>query len=267
LRKFQADQIITASSYLAGSAGEWRVLAQGIDQGSIAPHHLSQDSKAQFLFAIRCIKEIAEGLSLVATKAAAGRAFDISLEILSPDRRFGSFELRKLVSQAELVVHPLRDELETIFFLSLDAKHSAFYSSDSIFGQNVDKAFPSASFEIRDAGKCRALGCWTASVVHLMRAVETALNSLAKHLNVTPDQNWNKALDQIDAKLKEVTKSKDGATAEQWASEASAHLRAIKNAWRNHAAHGKARYEEGEAVAIFENVRFLLSTLAKRIVE
>lgn len=149
----------------------------------------------------------------------------------------------------------------------LPSKHAGFYAAKPHFGEAVDDAFPSAAQEIGDAAKCRALGQWTACVLHLMRALEPALNALAGYVAVQPDQNWNTALNQIDAKLRAITKANDGAEAEQWASEASAHFRTVKNAWRNHAAHGRARYNEDEAVAIFDNVRFLMTTLAGRLSE
>ena len=101
--------------------------------------------------------------------------------------------------------------------------------------------------------------------MHLMRATEEPLRALAEWAGVDVGQNWNNALNQIDSRLKERTKTAHGADEEQWASEASAHLRAIKNAWRNHAAHGLARYDEQDAVAIWSNVQSLMQTLAKKL--
>ena len=159
-------------------------------------------------------------------------------------------------------------QMQSRLVFSIDNAHSKFLTSDAPpFGELVDDAFPSAAQEIADAANCLALGMWTACVLHLMRALEPALTALAKSVDVEPEQNWNKALNQIDAKLREVSRSRDGAEAEQWASETSAHFRTIKNAWRNYAVHGRARYNEGEAVAIFNNVSFLMQTLAGRLAE
>jgi hypothetical protein len=83
----------------------------------------------------------------------------------------------------------------------------SFYSPTTpLFGDAVADAFPAAEQEITDAGKCRAAGLWTASVMHLMRAIEEPLNSLAQWLGAETGQNWNTALNQIDAKLRALNK-------------------------------------------------------------
>jgi hypothetical protein len=157
----------------------------------------------------------------------------------------------------------MRDDLESELFVMISHSNKRYYEqTEPLFGEAVNVAFPTASLEIADAGKCRAFGRWTACVMHLMRALETPMNALAKRYDVKPGQNWNTALNEIDAALKSVTKSTVGPDAEQWASEASAHLRLIKNAWRNHAQHGNARYDEEQAVAIWGNVDSFMRTLA-----
>lgn len=167
-----------------------------------------------------------------------------------------------------MLVSAFHDEMEARLLFVVEPGQAEYYSDEArLFGEAVEDSFPSASQEISDAGKCRALGRWTACVLHLMRALEPALNALAAHVDVAPDQNWNNALNQIDAKLKAITKATNGSADEQWASEASAHFRVIKNAWRNHAAHGRARYDKEQAVAIYDNVRSLMRTLAGKLAE
>ena len=70
----------------------------------------------------------------------------------------------------------LRDELSlsTVFVISAD-KVRYFQTNDPLFGAEVDGKFPSAAFEIAEAGKCLALERSTAAVFHLMRALEVAI--------------------------------------------------------------------------------------------
>jgi hypothetical protein len=267
LFQFEAANMIAASSFLTGCAGEWKAVVQIMNSGRVHSHPLSEHTRVNFLKSIERIRDASNELSMVATNAAAIRAFEYCLPLLAQDRPYSARDLDMLVSHAERIVLPFNDETRARLFFIIDSKHSDFFSDTGTFGDAVEDAFPSASPEIVDAGKCRALGRWTACVLHLMRALEPCLNELATYVGVDTGQNWNTALNQIDAKLKAITKSTDGVEAEQWASEASAHFRVVKNAWRNHAAHGRARYNEDEAVAIFNNVQFLMRTLASRLSE
>ncbi len=65
----------------------------------------------------------------------------------------------------------LRDELSlsTVFVIPAD-KARYFQTNATLFGAEVDGKFPSAAFEIAEAGKCLALERNTAAVFHLMRA-------------------------------------------------------------------------------------------------
>lgn len=73
--------------------------------------------------------------------------------------------------------------------------------------------------------------------------------------------------DEIESKLRAISKSTHGAEDEQWAAEAASHFRAIKNGWRNHAMHGRSFYDEERSTEIFEAVRSLMRNLADRLSE
>lgn len=127
--------------------------------------------------------------------------------------------------------------------------------------------FPSASYDIAEAGKCIALGRWTAVVMHSMRVLDVGLTALARQYGLEADRNWNQTLNQIEAKTREVAKRTHGDEGEQWAAEAATHLRFVKNAWRNHAMHPKEKYDEERAVAIFEHSADFMKHLAKKLSE
>lgn len=147
------------------------------------------------------------------------------------------------------------------------SKHAAFYADGAHFSEAVDEAFPSVIYDVAEAAKCRALGRWTACVMHVMRVLEIGLGALAKHLGVEEDGNWNTVLNEVESKAREIGKRTHGKEAEQWAAEAGTHLRFIKNAWRNHAMHPLEKYDEERAVAIFDNARSFMQHLATRLSE
>jgi hypothetical protein len=148
-------------------------------------------------------------------------------------------------------------------FLQIPPKHRVYLEDVASYSE-LAVAFPDAIEDLREAGNCRALGRWTASVMHLMRALEVGLTYLASNTGVTHEDNWNSTLNLIEKKLREVRKNIDGRQAEQWAAEAGTHLRFIKNAFRNYAMHPLARYDEDDAVSIFDNTVVFLNHLSKR---
>lgn len=260
------EKFLPPISYMAAAISEWKVLQQL--EGHMVPQALSFEVRVGFLKSAEILKETAQALTMTTTTAVIEDSFDDIVAQLSLNRPLSAYELQKITSFGEKVLSVFMAEARSRQFVTLAAGHAAFLSpSTPLFGDAVDDAFPAASLEISDAGRCRAAGLWTASIMHLMRGLEDALNSLASYVGIDIGQNWNTALNQIDAKLKERGKSLFGPDEEQWAAETSAHLRAIKNAWRNHAQHAHARYNEEEAVSIWNNVQSLLQTLARRLNE
>jgi len=174
--------------------------------------------------------------------------------------------LDTLIAGLEGLLRIVIDEAESRKFYTLKTKaESDHASADDLFGQAVVGAFPTAVFDIEEAGRCLAFELWTAAVMHLMRALEPALVALSRHVGVDAGPNWNQTLDQIEKQLRQVTRREDGAEAEEWASEAGAQLRFIKNAWRNRAMHSGTIYDERRARTIFETTRSLMQHLAEKL--
>ena len=63
---------------------------------------------------------------------------------------------------------------------------ASYYEHPQLFGQDVSRHFPSAKFDIREAGSCLALGRNTACVYHLARATQIALRCLCRDLGCAP---------------------------------------------------------------------------------
>lgn len=266
MKKIDTNTLLKPMSYIGGAISEWRLLQQL--EGHIAPAMIPMETRVGFLKSVEFLKDTAQALSMHTSTKVIAMGWDDALELLAINRPLRVHELQRLVSFGEQVSTAFIAESSSSALIALNAGHARYFDSDSpLFGEEVDDAFPTASAEIIDAGKCRAAGLWTACVMHLMRAVEPGLASLARFLDVVPDQNWNSALNQIEAKLREMRKANAGTEGEQWASEAVLQLRAVKNAWRNHAMHGRVRYNEEEAIRIFDSVKYLMQALASRLTE
>ena len=163
------------------------------------------------------------------------------------------------------------DELEgkAIYYVS---DHVELLSDSPLFGDEVDRAFPSAQYDISEAGRCLALRRSTACVVHLMRALEVALENLANELGMSPTtENWHTVLDEIEKEIKSRNKHTHG---QKWKDEdepyfakAATHFRMIKNAWRNHAMHARDKYTAEEAEEIYGSVRSFMRHLSARLSE
>ena len=179
-------------------------------------------------------------------------------------------------------------ELSKRRFLRVDVDRGAFVDNDELFGLDVKSHFPSATFDIREAGNCLAATNNTAAVFHLMRAVEWALRALCVDLGFrrvrkqnkktgrvtyTPLgwSDWETLLNQLKNRVTERIAKKSRGPKKQLYQEfyypALQDIEGIKEAWRNHVMHTRREYSPDDAEAIFSHVRRLMEKLATRISE
>lgn len=181
-------------------------------------------------------------------------------------------DTKALISAVDELSDRITDELQGFHFFEVSADKVAYYEPAApLFGDLVELSFPSASPEIQEAGKCFALGRYSATVYHLMRALEVGLQCMAKPHGVTfINTNWQNVLDQIEKHvnaMSSVTHGPDWKTQQQFFSEACVHFRMLKNAWRNYAMHLHERYDEERALEIWQSVRAFMRHLAKELQE
>ena len=161
-----------------------------------------------------------------------------------------------------------RDESDLIKMFSLEPENAKYYESDEpLFGSEVSSVFPSATYDISEAGSCLAVERWTACVFHLMRALEHGLHAMAESLGVPGDcsvEQWKVIIDRIEKRIKQIDDGKrfpDKQAILQRYSEAAADFRYFKNAWRNHVSHVKEKYGKRDATRIFEHVRSFMQSV------
>ena len=165
-----------------------------------------------------------------------------------------------------------QDEFDQNIFLSIPSLSAPYYSPEGpLFGKLVEERFPAAAYEIREAGKCRALGRHTACVFHLMRAFEVSIRAVARCLSI-PDplkpaeRNWGIILRSIKAEIDRRwptalhRQGGDGHTFEAL----YASLDAVKNPWRNATMHVEGKYTAEEAQRIWSATESFMRALASR---
>ncbi|MBS0234399.1 MAG: hypothetical protein JSR99_13050 [Proteobacteria bacterium] len=164
-------------------------------------------------------------------------------------------------------VRELRSRIETEFESKLMFCMSDTYSkywptpqtqSDAPAAFLAEK-FSESAYDLESASRCLALEQGTASVLHLMRAMESAVQKLAAKLGVGKvEKEWGKLLSDIGGKIELMPKgdSRDG-----W-SEVHANLYHVKQAWRNKTMHPLEKYTPDEASEVFEACKVFMRHLA-----
>lgn len=182
-----------------------------------------------------------------------------------------STDPKELSILSDNLMQNLIAELTSKVFLVIPEEHAEFYrQSEPPFGETVASVFSEAEYDIRHASRCIALNEWTATVFYLMRAVELALQALAERLKIK-DVNikeWAKLLQDIDRVLlamrqKRRTAKRDSAL--QFYSQARASIAGFNEAWRKHVMHSRGKYDEDEAVTIYQHVKALMQQLASGV--
>jgi hypothetical protein len=170
--------------------------------------------------------------------------------------------------------HRLVDEMGATLFLALDFRKSDLYkeADKQPFGAAVATAFPSAAFDIEEAGRCLALERNTAAVLHCMRILEVGLNTLAAALNVPfNERNWGNIIPEIISEIgkrdKAATRGSAWRKESPFYAEAATQFGFVRNAWRNHAMHIRDKYDEERARRIYDHTRDLMKHLATKLHE
>ncbi len=247
---------------IAGGLGKIEGINTRLDSNQLA-EPVNDDVRTNFLGRFRywrdeCLKlglgMSAKVIDRIVTKLATGQMTNGELGELCNDLRVR-----------------LGDEMELRKFFSIEPDKQDFYQGSEFFGTDVEKAFPSAHFDIEESGRCLAFERWTASVSHLMKVLEIGLGTLAKDIGVSAEkENWQRIINDINKKIKEKDDKPDADWKEkkQFYYESALQFQYIKDAWRNHVMHArKIVYDEERATSIYQHVKEFMNTLAERLHE
>ncbi len=268
LGNLQNWQVISLLEILEVSGGNyWRIsgiIGQLIIKLEMAEHYggqLKDDALKALGDSVADVADEADRMGLRSTRQQAQRIMQyVCNDKWQKTTGVLQSELRRLLGELH---QRMADELADRQFLCLPPENIHLYKQSSPpFGQAVDDAFPLCAEDISEASKCLALGRSTATVFHLMRAMEGAVAALSTKLNIpNPDREWGKLLSDITAKIEAMPK---GALRDLW-SESRTHLYHVKQAWRNNTMHPKQTYTPAEAKGIYEAVKVFMNHLTRLI--
>jgi HEPN domain-containing protein len=172
----------------------------------------------------------------------------------------------------------LHGGLQLRAFASIPRDRTDYFEQEAMFGEQVAGVLRDASADIKSAGNCFAAEEYTATVFHLMRAVEHGLRALAKKLRVKlthsrrplriEDADWNNVITACKNKIDAARRLPPGPRRREKLesySDAVDHCTYMKDIWRNNVSHARRPYIESEAQAVMDRVRGFLVLLAERV--
>lgn len=179
--------------------------------------------------------------------------------------------LRPFVLDAVRYLHSaLIDELEARTYYQIETHDESLLGSDGL-GADVDRMFPDASFDIREAQSCIAFGKATAAVFHLSRVAEIAAVAIGQRLGYSsPRPGFGEVLKYLDHALGVARSDYQNADSSikgniEVYSSATAHMHALNQAWRQRVAHLDRQYSKDEADRIYATTKVLMQHLAERL--
>ena len=246
----------------------------------VHPEDSDAPDKSELESIQHCLLETEELCKESNWKAALDKVQMINAHIESP--------LKALCDWSSLAAD-LRNTIDVVLcamvdgkFIQVDGKFSDYVNNDSMFGEAVQKAFRSATEDIREAGNCIAVESGTAAVFHLMRTVEWGLRALAADLGVlnTPRKNanipiefseWDKILDQlypaVEKKIDAMPPGSQKQETQEFYFPLLLDIRSFKDAFRNHVMHTRKIYSQKAADDVLDHVRRFMTLLSTRISE
>jgi len=226
-------------------------------QGKRQPgRHLSEEVHQKLIPWVAKLDDLLEHINAPATRAASREAH----RLLEDPKSSAS----RVAGALDQLILRFQAELEGQDLMLLDREETRLSSAaNEGFGKVVADAFPAAVEDIYEAAKCAAFHRFTASVFHLMRAMECAVQELSETLHIpNPDREWGKLLSDMAKKIEAMPK---GDARDAW-SENHALLYHVKQAWRNKTMHPKKTYTDEEAHGVYVAVRSFMRHLAPLVV-
>ena len=162
-----------------------------------------------------------------------------------------------------------QEETGDVIAYHLSPEEHDLYDNPTKDWQDVLSAFPSTLVDVEEAGRCFALGRYTASVFHSMRILEIGLAALGQEFGVATDRtNWGEIIQNIQNAIEAKSIAQGAGWADQqFYSEATQDFRFFKDAWRNHVMHVRLPVDEEKAKVIGHSVRHFMSHLATKLSE
>jgi hypothetical protein len=211
---------------------------------------------------------VSKTLNLIQTQ----KRIQMFLEQLQPNYR----NVSEIYADLEGLHRSFVEEICLVNFVFIPTdklKYFGTVGNGALFGVSVHNNFPLACADIKDAGDCLSADLHDAAAFHLLRAVETGLRSLARHLKVPFPKipldyvGWDGVVKAIDVKLEKkipTTRGPKKSAALKFKRDMLVDFKAFE-APRNELLHGRLHYNEEEAVGLFNRVREFMQRLDAQI--
>lgn len=268
MQKFEASKFVEISNWLA-QLHQRLVPGQWVGFPAAEYEVLQRD--------IAAIERQLRDMELDAAEVSAGKLLSV-LDRAQPQQRgdlkammFSATDAELIRAYAGDVVTRARDQLQSRLLLEVPMRARDLYTQPiPLFGEGVTLKFPTAAYDVEEAGKCLALDRSTASAFHSIRCLEAGIRAMARCLGIPDptkgsDRGWFKLLGAIQKELDRrwppsARLSGDG----RFFEEAHAALAAMQNPWRNATMHLDQKYTDEEARHVFEVVKGFMTKLASR---
>lgn len=173
-------------------------------------------------------------------------------------------------------------ELQRRKFVYVAPPNDQYFEQDRLFGDAVHLQFPSARFDLKEAGNALSVELYTACVFHLMRVAELGMRALAYDRRITklPRKKdapvdmgtWEEIIKELEEQADKIAnwpnkKGKIKVQAQEFYNSLNAEFRGFKDAWRNHIAHKRRNYTREDAISVLSHVKRLMCLLSTRISE
>lgn len=235
------------------------------------PHDLDEKARTKAVISFEKVEEAFRTIGMEITADTINEAIE---ELRTPKCR-RSFQW--LHDQSTAIERLAGKELKGKLFLYIPAERAKFWpkwEQPNAFGEAVSQSFPSTAFDIHSAAICMATTQYTASVFHLMRVLEIGLTALGKVFAVSLEHtNWAPAIEEIESKIRKMRTDPtwkalpDCKEQQEFYAQTASHFAILKDAWRNHTMHARAKYTGDEAERIFETVKGFMQRLSGRLGE
>lgn len=158
----------------------------------------------------------------------------------------------------------LSDDLGRQLLFHVNSYAGKFYDNPG-FASAATAAFPAATLDIEESGKCFALGRWTACVFHLMRVMEHGLRALALFLGVPTDyKTWDPIIKKMRSEIENYSASSFKGDLD-FIRQSLDRLTAVQTALRNEVMHARSFYDQERADDIYRAVRAFMEQLATKL--
>jgi hypothetical protein len=221
----------------------------------------------------KLFRDVSDELKVLGLDASADQA-DRICSRLENESEF-EFTWSEYAESTKALYERIEDETNRRNFFTLSPTKVSYYeNAATLFGEQVNKSFPSAQSDIEHAAKCYAYGQNTAAVFHFMRVMEFGLRSLGKSLNnpaldAKKNPSWESILEKCDKELKRplADRSAEWRANDVFFSAATANLRSVKDAWRNPTMHVERDYDDEQALSVINAVKGFMQHLAGKLCE